>query len=160
MREYVQHPVFGEIVYDENIWTGKKNLTVNGVPAIHVSKKEFIVGGKRSVLQGSLYSGITLCIEGETITLSPKTKWYEFVLAALPLVFVLVWSNSRVLCAIFPVVGGALGGALGGLATVLSMFFMKKTDSLIEKMMIGISTLAATGLIGFALARILILLLA
>ena len=38
MKEIVNHPIYGEIIYNENIWTGKRTLTVNGVNAQAVSK--------------------------------------------------------------------------------------------------------------------------
>ena len=41
MKMTVNHPTYGEIVYAEGFWLGKKTLTVNGVEAAAVSKREF-----------------------------------------------------------------------------------------------------------------------
>ena len=32
MNEKIQNEKYGEILYDENFWTGRKSLSVNGVP--------------------------------------------------------------------------------------------------------------------------------
>ncbi len=159
MKEYIQHPVYGEIVYDENIWTGKKTLTVNGENAKTISKNIFEADGKTLTISGSLLTGIKLFTDDETIEISPKPKWYEITLAVLPLVFLLTWGNSPALCAIFPVVGGAIGGALGGLGAVISLLYMKKADSPLKKVLIGTVALVATILIAFLLALGLVLLL-
>ena len=47
MKEIVQHPLYGEIIYNENAWTGKKVLTVNGVDVSPVSKNEYTVNDKK-----------------------------------------------------------------------------------------------------------------
>jgi hypothetical protein len=57
MKITIQHTTYGEIIYEESIWTGKKELTVNGVKAQKTSKKTFIVDGKNAIINGSLYSG-------------------------------------------------------------------------------------------------------
>lgn len=160
MKEFVQHPVYGEIVYKESFWIGKKTLTVNGVKAQPISKKEYMIAGKKALIKGSYYTGINLYIEGEAIELSPKPKWYELVLAFLPLYFLLTWGNNQTLCSIFPVVGGAIGGALGGIALMSSLLFMIKSKSLVSKILIGIGTFVVTVLIAFVLAIVLILLIA
>ena len=155
MRECIEHPIYGEIVYNET-WTGKKSLSVNGVNATAISSKEFIIGDKKATLTGTLFKGVGLSIAGETIEISPKPKWYEMVLAVLPLLFVIIWSNSKSLCAIFPVVGGAIGGGLGGLAICLSMLLIKRADSFFEKITLALGVLVVTALISAALAMLLI----
>ena len=156
MREVVRHPVFGEIVYEESSLSGKKALTVNGVPAQAISKKEFWVNGKKAILSGSALSGVSLAIDGEVIQLTPKTKWYETVLAFLPFLLVLIWSNSRELCAIFPMVGGAIGGAIGGIGSATALYYMKKQKSVGIKMLISLGALAATVFVDYALAQVIL----
>ena len=160
MKEFVQHPIYGELVYNESFWTGKKTLTVNGVDAQSISKKEYMINGKKALLKGNYFTGINLYIEGEPVRLSPKPKWYEIFFAIFPLVFLLTWGNSASLCAIFPVVGGALGGALGGIALFVSLFFMKKQKTPLVKVLIGAAIVAITILVAFILALALIQLIA
>ena len=160
MKEIIQHPVYGEIIYNENIWTGKKALTVNGINAQPISKKEYMINEKKALLKGSYLTGTSLSIEGDTIQLSPKTKWYEMVFAILPFLFLITWGNNATLCSIFPVVGGALGGVLGGIALLVSLFFMKKQKTPLVKVLIGAAIVAITILVAFILAFVLIQLVA
>ena len=160
MKEFVQHPIYGEIVYNESFWTGKKTLTINGVCAQPVSKKEFTVEGKKVVIIGSSLMGLKLQIDNDIVEVSPKPKWYEIVFAVLPLVFLLTWGNSIALCSIFPVVGGAIGGALGGIGSITSLLLMKNAKSLLTKLLIGIGTFVGTVLIAFVLALLIIPLIA
>lgn len=160
MKEVIQHPVYGEIIYNESIWSGKKTLTVNGICAQKVSKKEFLIDGKKALVNGNELTGVHLYIDGETVELLPKPKWYEVVLAILPFMFLMVWGNNVALCSIFPVVGGAIGGGLGGLALVLSLLFMKKSKSVASKLAVGISTFIITIVVAYILAIALILIMA
>lgn len=156
MKITINHPTYGEIVYDESIWTGKKTLQMNGSTCFAVSKKEFLVGDQKIRLSGNLFSGIRLSINQETIELSPRPTWYEIVLAILPLAFLLTWGNSPTLCAIFPVVGGAIGGAIGGACTMTSLLFMKNANSIAKKLLIGVGMFAAAILVSFLLALLVL----
>ena len=160
MKEFVQHPIYGEIVYNESLWTGKKTLTINGVCAQPVSKKEFTVEGKKVVIIGSSLMGLKLQIDTDIVEITQNPKWYEIVFAVLPLIFLLTWGNSAVLCSIFPVVGGALGGALGSIGSITSLSLMKNAKSLLTKLIIGIGTFVGTVLIAFVLALLMISLIA
>lgn len=168
MKEFVQHPVYGEIIYSENIWTGKKALTVNGVEAQTVSKKEYLISGKKALLKGNYLTSVNMYLEDETIRLVPKTKWYEWILAILTVLFFFTWGNNATLCTIFPVIGGAIGGTLGGAiggglggaAMVISLSFMKKQKSILAKILIGAAVFAAAVFVGFILAFSLILIFA
>ena len=152
MKEIVRHPIYGEIIYNETIWRGKQALTVNGVDAQPVSKNEYMVNGKKVLLKENFLTGSKLLIDGEVIQLSAPAKWYEMILAFIPLLFLVTWGNSASLCAIFPVVGGAIGGALAGLGGVMSLFFMKSKKMPLVKILIGIIVAAATILIAYILA--------
>ena len=104
--------------------------------------------------------GLKLQIDNDIIEVSPKPKWYEIVLAVLPLTFLLTWGNSSALCSIFPVVGGAIGGALGAIGSMTSLLFIKKSKSLLPKLLIGIGAFVVTVLIAFTLALMMIPLIA
>ena len=80
MRKIIQHPVYGKIIYTEGSWTGKKDLIVPGHDVHQVSKRSFLVDGKSALIVGNFLSGAKLCIDGETIELSVKLKWYEVVI--------------------------------------------------------------------------------
>ena len=156
MRETVIHPTYGEIVYEEGFWSGKKSITVNGTRALSTSKKTFILNGQTMVISGNFYTGINLIINGESIVLSPKPKWYEVVLSVIPVLFLLTWGNVPELCAIFPVVGGGIGGAIGAVFSLSSLSLMKKAQSPLRKVIIGVGMIAVTLLVAFLLAIMLI----
>ena len=148
----IQHPRLGEIVYTENIWTGKKSITANGVPAQAITKKDFLINGEKATVKGNTYSGMSLVIGDEEYVLIEKSTWYEIVLAVLPAVFLLTWGNSVTLCSIFPVIGGAIGGAFGGAMSVFSLLFMKRMKTPLTKILMGLGLFALTLLIAFLLA--------
>ena len=137
MKQIVQHPTYGQILYEESFWTGKKSLTVNGVRAGAVSKKEFMLDGRTVTLKGSYLSGVTLLCDGAEIEIMAKPKWYELALAFLPLIFIMVWGNNATLVSVFPIIGGAIGGLIGGVGAVSSLMLMKKADSASRKLLIG-----------------------
>ena len=154
MKETMKHPVYGEITYNESYWTGKKVLTVNGVKAKAISKKEFVIGEKKAVLNGSALTGVSLVVDGETLQLSPKPKWYEVVLAILPFLFITTWGNNSTLCSIFPIIGGAIGGALGGAGAIVSLLLMRKAKNVFAKILIGLAATLVAAFIAFIFAVI------
>ncbi len=160
MKIVINHPTYGTIIYDESFWTGKKTLTVNGTLCFAVSKKEFMIGDQKALISGNLFAGVRLSINQETIEISPRPTWYEIALAILPIAFLLTWGNSPTLCAIFPVVGGAIGGAIGALFSLTSLLLMKNAKSPLHKVLIGLGMFAATLLVAFVLALLLVSMLA
>ena len=71
-----------------------------------------------------------------------KGKWYEYVLAVLPFLLVIIWGSSVQLCSIIPVLGGAIGGAISGGMGALSFNVMKKQNNPIMKIVIGVIFIA------------------
>jgi hypothetical protein len=160
MTNVIQHQTYGEIVFTEGFWSGKRTLTVNGVEAHALSKKEFTLNGVTFYIRGNFFMGYSLYVRGQTIQLSPKPTWYEVGLALIPIIFLLTWGNSAALCEIFPVVGGGIGGGIGGAAGILSLYYMKSKESPLHKVLIGLGIAAATIFVSFLLALALILVLA
>ena len=156
MEIKIQHSTHGEIVYSENFWTGKRKIFVNGAEASSVSKKIFIINGKQAIIKGTYLTGSSLLIDNEFIVLFSKPKWYETLIGILPIIFLLTWGNVPSLCAIFPVIGGGIGGALGGIAYCISIILMNKARTPIKKILTGLGVFAATILIAYLLAIVLI----
>ena len=144
MIEIINHPTYGQILYDESFWTGKRKITVNGISAPAISRKEFLIDGKRALIKGSYYTGIKMYIESDIIELSPKPKWYELVLALIPFILVLTWGNIPAAFLIFPIVGGAIGGGLSALCSLTYLFFMKRANKTINKILIGLAGVVLT----------------
>ncbi|MCI6357331.1 MAG: hypothetical protein MR766_01685 [Erysipelotrichaceae bacterium] len=66
-------------------------------------------------ITGNFVKGSTLTINGDSYKISENLKWYEYVLAILPFVFILIWGNVPALVQILPVIGGAIGGVVSAL---------------------------------------------
>ena len=104
------------------------------------------------MIVGNFLSGAKLCIDGETIELSAKLKWYEVVIAILPLIFMWTLGNTAALCSIFPVVGGAIGGVIGAIGWIVALLVMKKSVNPFYKIITGFGVAIATVLASFLLA--------
>lgn len=145
MKVLVHDEELGDILYEESLMTGRKELTIGGEKLTKVSKKEFKLADERTAtVSGGFAVGAKLNVGGRTIRLTPAIKWYEVVLCVLPLILVLVWGNSVTLCKVIPIVGGAIGGAIGGLMSALGFFFIKTAKPLWLKMVLAVAFLAAT----------------
>lgn len=98
----------------------------------------------------------TLLIDGEEYAVIAKTKWYEYILAVFPFVFVLVWGSIPASVDIFPVVGGAIGGLISGAMAVVSLASMKKTNKVTMKIVIGLVFVVITLLITHIVAKFIL----
>ena len=149
---------YGTITYDENFWTGKRKLTINGVTLMKSKKNVYMYSTEESIktvqLKGNFMSGVYLLIDGVKVELSEKTKWYETLFAILPLILVFTWGNSPELCAIFPIIGGAVGGGVAAGFAILNIYLMKSTKNPLAKMAIGFTMMLGTIFVCFILALI------
>ena len=156
MKTTVQHPKFGEIVYDENLLTGKRAISVGGYALQKRNKTTYVVPGGPAeavvYVKGNFFSGVSLSIMGQDVRVTASTKWYEYVLSALIFALILIWGNSTALCAILPVVGGAIGGGISGLMLCVNLLLMKSTNKLWLKLLIWLGMIIATVLICHVIA--------
>lgn len=130
MQQVVMHDTIGKIEYNENFWTGKKTLSVNDVPLQKISKKDFMLpSGEQFSVCGNYLTGSYLQTATEKIRLTPSVTWYEIALSVLPFLLILIWGNVPALCAIVPVVGGAIGGAISGVLSFVNLFIIKGIKS-------------------------------
>ena len=157
MQERYVHPFYGEIVYDESVWTGKKTVAIDGQELQKINKNKFMFNDKEVVVKGSSIFGVKLCIDGETVELNKKSAWYEIALAFLPFLFLITWGNIPALCSIFPVIGGAIGGGLGAASGMVYLFLSKKMKNPILKILFGLGMFVATIFAAFITAVIMLL---
>lgn len=145
MKEVIQHEKLGEIVYEENFWTGKKSLQVNGVRLQKTNKKTFVTeSGEYYVINGNYIQGAVLAAGEETVRLTQPVKWYEIVLSVLPFLLIMVWGNVVALCEIVPVVGGLIGGGISAVLSCLNLFIIKGIKPIWLKVVISIAILGVT----------------
>ena len=162
IKNYVSEK-YGEIKYEENIWTGKKSVHINGVALSKVDKTSFSYNhdglDMKVSIKGSIYKGSTLIVGEEKFEVYPKTLWYEYVLTILPIVLIIVWGSNIYLCSIIPVIGGAIGGAISGVLGILSLSTMKNCNKPLIKILVGLGFLVGTFAIcaglGIALVNVL-----
>lgn len=154
MKKVILHPTYGEIVYEEGFWSGKRAFTVNGAAMRKVSKDTytFIVGEEsvQATLKSNMLAGAFLDICGEKVWIISKPKWYDWLLSFLPFAIIMLWGNSAQLCSIVPVAGGAIGGALGGAGLVITMFNVREKRG-VKKILTALLATLITFTIGAAL---------
>ncbi|MBQ2714227.1 MAG: hypothetical protein IJF76_01165 [Clostridia bacterium] len=160
MNATINHETYGQIVYNESFWTGKKTLMVNGKNLTKIDKQTFSYSNegqsKYFVLDGNFLKGVFLTIDKEKIQLVPPLKWYEIFLPVIVFVALLVWANSPTLVLIFPLVGGAIGGLIGGIGTLSSVLAMKSIKSIPHKFLAWLGISILTVLVNFLVTTLII----
>lgn len=155
MKVIVTNEKYGEFVYEESVWTGKKELFLNGEKLEKNSKNVFFMSNGDAVyLKGNYLSGVNVTINDETFPLMSALKWYDILLSLLPFILVLIWGNSRGLVNIVPIVGGAIGGLFGGLGTGINLLLSKSIKNIWLKIVITILVTGLTFLICYLIALI------
>ena len=159
MRSVISDEKFGQIVYEESAWTGRKSIYVNGKPLSKIAKNTYFLsdGEMRTnfVVQGNYLKGSQLLIEGREIQVTPPVKWYEVALSVFIFALVLVWGNTPLALNVLPVVGGAIGGLISGAFMILNLFIIKQVKNIGLKILISLGLCAVSFLIcmgiGFAI---------
>ena len=150
MKKIVNHPVYGEITYEEGLWSGKKTVLFNGQALKRINKNSFSFQQGEAVvtatIRGSVLSGVALLVQGEEIWFYRKPAWYEWVLAVLPFALNIIWGNSTALCSIIPVVGGAIGGVLNAIAMIYIMIRIREKAILGKVLISLLGTVIAFGI--------------
>ncbi|HIT17916.1 MAG TPA: hypothetical protein IAD04_06060 [Candidatus Caccosoma faecigallinarum] len=165
MKVIVTNEKYGEFVYEESVWTGKKELFLNGEKLEKNSKNVFFMSNGDAVyLKGNSLSGVHITINGETFILLVALKWYDILLSLLPFILVLIWGNSRYLVNIVPIIGGVIGGGLGGgigglfsgLGAAINVFLSRNIKNIWLKIALTILVTGLTFLICYLIALIII----
>ena len=79
-------------------------------------------------------------------------KVFEYILAVLPFIVIMIWGNNVTLCSIIPVAGGAIGGFISGAFSGLNFAIFPKLNNIFLKVIIAIGTIIASFLICFVIA--------
>lgn len=98
-------------LYNENMLSGKKSLSVDGKEATKARKNMYTLSTGESVtVKGSFLSGVKLSMQGKEIVLL-KNKWFEWILIFLPFLYLCIG-----------LFGGAIGGGLSGLFAAIAAY--------------------------------------
>ena len=160
MRTKMMHDTYGEIIYDENFLSGKKQISIGG-KTLTKSKRNIYMykdlnTSLTAVVKGNALFGVKITINnGTEIPMVAAPKWYETMIAICILCIGLVLGNIPFVV-IVPVVGGALGGAISGAMAIIALSIIKPIPKLAMKLLIGIALFALTFFICHILALIFI----
>jgi len=79
MEKRFTDSTFGEIIYTESVFSGRKKIFVNGKELKKQSKNVYVTeNGEQVLLNGNFYQGMTLTIGGNKYQVSEKLKWYDY----------------------------------------------------------------------------------
>ncbi len=164
MKSVINHDEYGQIVYEEALWTNKRTLQVNGKYLTKIDKSNFILNDgeqkKCFSVRGNLLFGAYATVGREKIELTPPLKWYEILLNILFFTFFLIWSNNVNLVSIFPLVGGAIGGIIVVPGMFLSICASKRIKNVPLKLLTWLGGILLTILINFLVTVFIIAALA
>lgn len=145
MKTVVQNEKYGEFVVDENVWTGKIKVFLNGKELAKVDKTRFLIEEKKYIdFTGNSIKGLYMTVDNQTTQVTAPAKWYEIALSVLIFVVILIWGNSLTLCSIVPVVGGAIGGGLSAMLAVVNLFVMRGIKNVALKLLAFVGIFAVT----------------
>lgn len=146
MQATVSHPVYGLIIYDENFWTGKRTIIVDGVPLVKIKKTSYELPATAEspavavTVKGSYISGVALIIGGEVITLIGKAAASDYILGILPASLFFAF-----------IMGGAIGGGIAGAMGFLGVLLMKSRPNIKQKLLISLGSSAVIVAVGVAI---------
>ena len=164
MKATIHHDVYGDISYDESVWTGKKTITINGIVLVKQKKDVYLFddGQTQTYVQvkGSLLTGVKVVFGSDAVQVLRAPAWYETACSVLIFMLVLVWGNTPALCAIVPIVGGAIGAAISGAMAVVNLMLMRSTKKIGIKLAIFASFLVGTFVMCYSVAMVLLLAMA
>ncbi len=160
MKKVINSSKYGDIVYSENFWTGKKAISINGVDLAKKSKNLYEYAKEDVTLQvevkGNFTMGVKLMINDEEIIVTPAPKWYEIALSLIGFVLIMVWGNVPQLCSIVPVVGGAIGGLISGLLCMVNFVVITKFNKIWLKVLISVGFVALNFLTCYLVALLIL----
>ena len=162
MKFTASNEVYGDIVYEESLWTGKKQISIGGERLEKFDKTTFIridpeTESKTVVrISGNSAVGVKLTVGDQTVQIVPRVSVFEILFSVLIAFFSFVWGNTPALCVILPIVGGALGGLNGGAFIALCFSLSKTVKEPWKKALVGLGCLACAFIIGLAIGSLIV----
>ena len=147
-----------KIKYEEDIISGKKEITINNLKLNNPSKKEYIYRKKKYKIKGNYFSGASLIGE-DTIEIVPKLKWWEAIFTALP---VLAFIFNIIFCLLsYDLIttfflGVMIGILIFAAALVIITIGMREIKKLWIKILFGIFANAFSYLIWYLIVNFVI----
>lgn len=163
----IDNTPYGNIYYEEGFFSGKKKVFINNQELEKVNKLNFIYhapeGDIPVRLKGNYLLGVKLFFNNDNSTgieVIPHITWYEILIAVFMLVFGLVWGNVPQLVVIIPLIGGIIGVCIAVITTIFAVFFMRKVNHPLYKVLIGLAGFVCMFLILLAVGLVFVMILA
>lgn len=138
--------------YEENFWTGRKELAVNGIKAYKITKKSFVLNDSSRAtitVKGNFLTGIKLIQDNGIEIILCQNKWYEWLLIFLPFLYFGLG-----------IFGGGIGGGLSALfaliAATLNATVLRTKQNTIAKILICIAVFVIMFAVWFGIYLILV----
>ncbi len=146
-----------DLVFYENFWTGKRQISYDGVELTKVAKNLFQYKNGETVeefeVKGSILYCIVIKMFGQEIELARKFTWWEIALSVLPFVACLIFCFMSVhgsvwLC----ILSGALCGAFGGVLSYFLTYLLRQVDKIYFKIIFAVLLFFASFLISYIIS--------
>ena len=135
------HAKLGKIWFNQNFWTGKITITVDGIQLVQLSRNVFTYereGVKYTVIvRGNKFSGMRLNFSTNEKDSKPIVvpivegyKVYEYVIAFISTFLVCLWINIALFIPdkILPIKMNAIMGVIPAVFALLALFFAGRTE--------------------------------
>lgn len=131
--------------YYENFWTGRKEIFVDGVPLIKISKKEFIFDSDNhtmATVKGNYALGVKITFTDGTIIPIAINKWYDNILVFISFAYIIF---SVIFCP--GVLTGGLSGFMAACVMIANAYILRTKMNHAVKILLCLLVIAA----GFAI---------
>lgn len=130
------------LVYEENFWTGKRTITINGRTLSKVKRNVYSDGANDYVVKGSYYTGVTV-VGPETYVIYEKLTVLQTIFVFLPVI----------VCAF---IGGAIGGLFGAIGSIVTTVTTRSTKSTLVSIFVSIAATGVALVLWFIVAVLLL----
>ena len=141
MLAFNQHPQIGKIWFDQNFWTGKITITVDGITLVQLSRTIYTYekdGVRYTVIvRGNKFTGIRLNFSWGEVGAKPLVipivegyKVYEYAIAFISTFLVCLWINIALFIPYknLPLRMNAIIGIVPAIFALIAMFFAGRTE--------------------------------
>lgn len=160
MKVIVENEKYGTIEYKENFWTGRRKIYIDGKQYKYKDSNKYVnkSEGKEEVVKvrGGYFSGVRLTVIDTYVNVVPMTATFEYVLALLPFIFVIIWGSAPYFCSLFPIVGGIIGGVISITTGVVQVKIMREFKSVLLKILVAIIMFAVTFILCHLVALVIL----
>jgi hypothetical protein len=135
------HAKIGKIWFEQNFWTGKISITVDGIELVQLSRNVYTYerdGVKYTVIiRGNKFSGIRLNFSSNEkgaksidVPIVEGYKVYEYVIAFISTFLVCLWINIALFIPdkILPIKMNAILGIVPAVFALAGLFFAGRTE--------------------------------